>query len=336
MRPIPALLALLFLGQSGCGDIASQNAARTYAKVGSAVTASERANYERAPAYAPDAEMNSPAMMAGGMMGGRFSSEPLPQDAPPVDAGIDRKIIYDATIELLVEDLDPAADRLITLVESNNAYIAEEEVAGSPGAKRTGRWKLRVPVDRFEDFVRGVIGLGELVRNQRTSQDVTTDFYDIEAQIRNKKVEEETILKILEERSGKLEDVLKVQVELSRVRGEIERFEGRLRVLDNLSSLATVNLSLREREDYAPPAPVVPDYQTRLARTWSASLTEIRTSAEAFGLWAVNLAPKLPFYLIGFLAIFLVGRFAWRRLVRAWPRIWELARRPIRAPREST
>lgn len=335
MRPIPAFLALLFLCQSGCGDASLQSEARSAAQnFESAVTVRERGNLKQAQAYAPAAEMASPEMM--GMMGGRAGSEPLPQDAPPVDADISRKIIYDATIELLIEDLDPAADRLVALVESNNAYIAEEEIAGSPGAKRTGRWKLRVPVDRFEDFVRGVIGIGELVRNQRTSQDVTEQFYDMEAQIRNKKVEEETILKILEERSGALEDVLKVQVELSRVRGEIERLEGRIRVLENLSSLATVNLSLREREDYAPPAPVVADFPTRIARAWSASITELKIAGENLVVSIAAFLPKLPFYLVGVVVLFLVGRFAWRRLVRAWPRIWELARRPISTPREST
>ena len=72
--------------------------------------------------------------------------------------------------------------------------------------------------------------------------------YDIEARIKNKKVEEQTLNKILQERSGNLEDVLKIEVELSRVRGEIERLEGKIRVLENLSSLATLTINVRERE----------------------------------------------------------------------------------------
>ena len=60
-----------------------------------------------------------------------------------------------------------------------------------------------------------------------------------------------------EERSGQLEEVLKVEVELSRVRGEIEQMQGRIRVLRNLSSLATLTLTLRERERFQPPTAVV-------------------------------------------------------------------------------
>ncbi len=116
------------------------------------------------------------------------------------------------------------------------------------------RWRFRVPVDHFDSFVESIVALGELERNNRTSQDVTEQYYDIEARIKNKRLEEQTLAKILQERSGKLEDVLKIEIELSRVRGEIEQLEGKIRVLENLSSLATLTLNVRERDKYAPPA----------------------------------------------------------------------------------
>ena len=90
------------------------------------------------------------------------------------------------------------------------------------------RWKIRVPVDQFESFVQKVVALGELERTLRTSQDVTEEYYDIEARIKNKKVEEERLLKHLEKSTGKLEEILAVEREISRVRGEVERLQGRL------------------------------------------------------------------------------------------------------------
>ena len=137
-------------------------------------------------------------------------------------------------------------------------------------------WRIRIPVEQFDSFVESIVSLGELERNNRTSQDVTEQYYDIEARIKNKKVEEQTLNKILQERSGKLEDVLKIEIELSRVRGEIEQLEGKIRVLENLSSLATLTLNIREREKYAPPAPVVADFGTQIARTWDGSITNCR------------------------------------------------------------
>ncbi len=166
-----------------------------------------------------------------------------------------RKIIYDAQVDLIVESVDPIAKKVGSLVHEARGYIAEQNVTGSPGSQRSMRWRVRIPVEQFDSFVDSIVSLGELERNNRTSQDVTEQYYDIEARIKNKKVEEQTLNKILQERSGKLEDVLKIEIELSRVRGEIEQLEGKIRVLENLSSLATLTLNIRERDKYAPPAP---------------------------------------------------------------------------------
>ena len=172
-----------------------------------------------------------------------------------------RKIIYDAQVDLIVESVDPVAKKVGSLVQEARGYIAEQNVTGSPGTQRSMRWRFRIPVEQFDSFVDSIVALGELERNNRTSQDVTEQYYDLEARIKNKRVEEQTLNKILQERSGKLEDVLKIEIELSRVRGEIEQLEGKIRVLENLASLATLTLNVRERDKYAPPPPVVADFR---------------------------------------------------------------------------
>jgi hypothetical protein len=193
----------------------------------------------------------------------------------PTGTAMSRKIIYDAQIDLVVDSVDPVAKKLTSLVQEARGYIAEQNITGSPGTLRSIHWRLRIPVDEFDSFVNSVVSLGELERNNRTSQDVSDQYYDLEARIKNKKVEEQTLNKILQERSGKLEDVLKIEIELSRVRGEIEQLEGKIRVLENLASLATLTLNIREREKYAPPAPVVAGFGTQISRTWDGSMTSM-------------------------------------------------------------
>lgn len=190
-------------------------------------------------------------------------------------------------------------------------------------------WKLRVPVDKFDSIVQKVVGLGEIEKNTRTSQDVTEQFYDIEARIKNKKAEEKSLTKILDERTGKLEDVLKIETELSRVRGEIEQLEGKIRVLENLSSLATLTLSVREREKFEPPPPAVADFPTQVARTWENSPRGLISLGKAFILWAVDWVLWIPLLIVA-------GLLAWiilRRLFRLLPRIIALANTPITPPR---
>ena len=189
-------------------------------------------------------------------------------------------------------------------MQEARGYIAEESTTGSPGSQRSMHWKMRVPVDQFESFVQKVVALGELERNRRTSQDVTEQYYDIEARIKNKKAEEKSLTKILDERTGKLEDVLKIETELSRVRGEIEQLEGKIRVLENLSSLATLTLNVREREKFEPPPPAAADFPTQVARTWENSLHGLIDLGKAFILWAVDWVLWIPLLIVaGLLAL---------------------------------
>ncbi len=90
-----------------------------------------------------------------------------------------------------------------------------------------------MPVDRFDSFVSAVSQIGEVRTNHVGSQDVTEEYYDIEARIRNKQEEEKRLLKHLADSTGKLEDILSVERELTRVRGEVEQMQGRLRFLAN-------------------------------------------------------------------------------------------------------
>lgn len=262
-------------------------------------------------------------------------AQAIPASASTAASGISRKIVYDAKVELVVESVDPIATKIGSLVQQARGYIAEQSVSGSPGSKRAMQWRFRVPVDQFDSFVESVVALGELVRNDRTSQDITEQYYDIEARIKNKKTEEATLNKILQERSGKLEDVLKIEMELSRVRGEIEQLEGRIRVLENISSLATLSLNVREREQYAPAAPIVADFRTQMTRTWDGSVSDLIKMAKSVVLWVVSMVVWIPFLLVGALVAWMVLRRLLRMLIRAFPRIVAVARTPItlrRAP----
>lgn len=330
MRCARLFLVALCAVAAGCGgrpgaEFGDASPTAAYAKVEMAASPAGLDTYREAAAPLSEPMMG---MMAGAAPGGTDA----PQDAPPANEVLSRKIIYDAKINLLIEAIDSTAAKLVELVQKAGGYVAEQNIAGSPGSVRSGQWKVRIPVERFESFVQGVVGLGELELNQRTSQDVTEQFYDVEARIKNSKVEEQTLLKILDERGGKLEDVLKVEVELSRVRGEIEQLEGRIRVLQNLSSLATVTIGLREREKFEPPAPAAPSFPTRLARAWDESIQEIRRGLESLAESVVRILPRLPFYLVEALLAFFILRWLFRRIIRSLPRWIEMARRPLFPP----
>ncbi len=212
---------------------------------------------------------------------------------------IPRKIIYNATVELVSDNFSTAQQSLLLLVKTHRGYIGETNVTGTSGAPRQGTWKIRIPADQFDIFMTAVAKLGELQTTHTDSQDVTAEFYDLQARISNKQVEEKRLIEHLNRSTAKLSDILAVEKELSRVRGEIEQMQGRLRLLANLTSLTTVTVTIREVKDYVPPKPAT--FGTQIARTFAESLGQLGGFGKGIILLVVALAPW--FVVLGIAAI---------------------------------
>ncbi len=209
--------------------------------------------------------------------------------APPVT----RKIVYTSQIDVVVESMAAAQERLTKLIESvreQGGYLSRQEIIGSVGSHRRGSWTVRVPLAQFDGFVAEVEKLGELERNLRDSQDVTEAYADLEARLKNKQASETRLLSHLE-KSAALKDTLELERELSRVRGEIEQVQGQLNVLKNKSDLATVTLTLIERQGYTPP--LKPTFVTRVSRTFDHSWQSLVACGQTLALFGVALGPWL-------------------------------------------
>lgn len=280
-----ALATLLAILLSGCGASESESALMTNSAPKALSSGGSVSVGAASSASAPVANAGAKPASVGAVVQA-VSSTP-------------RKIIYTAQVDLVVENLGSAQEKLTRLVKENAGYIAETNIGGTSGERRSGSWKVRIPVENYEAFMAGATKLGELRTIQANSQDVTAEFYDVEARIANKQVEEKRLQELLKKATGKLSEILQVERELSRVRGEIEQLQGRIRVLGNLSSLTTITLTLNEIKDYVPPA--TPSFRTKIARVFSDSLKSLSQFCQGLVLFVVGLAPWLPLIaLIGF------------------------------------
>jgi Domain of unknown function (DUF4349) len=231
---------------------------------------------------------------------------------PEQSATQGRKIVYNARLDLVTEDLNAFETSLTKLIAAQKAYVADSDRTGSAGATRHGSWKVRVPVDGYDAFVKGAVALGELVSLKADSQDVSEEFFDLDARQKAKKVEEDRLLKHLTESTGKLDEILTVERELSRVRSEIERMQGRLRAIANLTSLATVTISANEIKGYVPPQ--APTLGTRISRTFTSSLDSLLQFGETILIAFVAVVPWLPIIALGLGIVYWISRQASRRI----------------------
>jgi hypothetical protein len=242
-----------------------------------------------------DAEVKEPGGIRKSKNGGKRKAKDNDKqgDAVPV-----RKIKYTADLKVIVEDLDKAQKELDKLIAAiPKAYVSQSEINPSPGKMRHGFWKVRVPVDRFNTFREEVAGLGEVEVNKLDSEDLTEEFYDLQARIKNQKAEEESLRNLLV-KTTKMEDHLSVRRSLKELRMEIDRHQTRIKLIANLTDLTTVNVTLQEKRKYdpgkGPETAETPTLGMRISKTFEDSVEALSSFGQWLLLALIGVGPWLP------------------------------------------
>ncbi len=200
------------------------------------------------------------AESAGGGGGGRHSGS-ISDDASAVSLAsistvyaatepIDRKIIRNGELTLETESPTEGLRKITVAAESHGGFVVTSEFKQNPvaaGAKPSQSVTVvaRVPSSQFASALEQIRSAGDRVVQERINgQDVSEDYLDVEARLRNKKALEGQFLEIMKQ-ARKVEDALDVQSRLADVRTEIERLEGRRRFLENQSALSTITTTLQ-------------------------------------------------------------------------------------------
>ncbi len=173
-----------------------------------------------------------------------ISPEP---DSSPVLA--DKKIIKNGSLGLKVSSVDQAAEDVANVAKKNNGEVFSSNLRQSSTKLKSGTVTVKVPVEKFENTLSEIKKIAVLVLNESTSgNDISEQYVDLQARLKNKKAEEESFMKILGS-AQKIDDILAVTRELSRTRGEIESLEGRIRWLDSQTDMSTITVNLAEDQE---------------------------------------------------------------------------------------
>lgn len=175
--------------------------------------------------------------------------------------GQDRLVVRNASIAVRVEDVDAAIASVRTAVTAAGAEIADLQLAAGvdPGialengmapGPANATITIRVPADKLDALTGRLAKLGEVTNQGESASDVTEQAIDMEARLKNLRAQEAQLRRFFE-KATKVSDLLAIEQELARVRGEIEAMDAQLTYLKRQAARATLVVSLTE------PAPVV-------------------------------------------------------------------------------
>jgi hypothetical protein len=163
-------------------------------------------------------------------------------------ASVDRKTITTVDMTVQVSDAAEGLDAISKMAVASGGYVSSSSVYDSHYDSyegKNGYITVRIPESEYPSFLEDVGELGEVTSKSVSAQDVTEEYIDVSARLDNLERQEARLQEILN-MTETVEDVLAVEKELERVRGEIESLTGRLNYLDDRIDFSTINIRVTE------------------------------------------------------------------------------------------
>jgi hypothetical protein len=156
-------------------------------------------------------------------------------------------IVRNARLSIIATDYDDARAELDRILKKSGGFVGSIVAQqGTGSSARRLEATLRVPTLKLDETIAALRALGQVISEGQDGEDVTQQSADLDVRLENARVSEKRLRNILAQRAGKLSDVLDVEREIARVRGEIEQMESERRSLDRRVTYAAVALSLSE------------------------------------------------------------------------------------------
>ncbi len=230
----------------------------------------------------------------------------------------DRKIVRNATLELQVENvlaavqqIDDAATAAGGFVSSSNVFVDSQDDGGDEVQRtQTAAVTIRVPADAYSTVMSKLRGIAkETVSESSDASEVTEEYTDLQARLRNVEATEQRYLELLG-KAASIDEILTVQDRLNQVRLEIEQVTGRINVLNNLTDFATITVQLS-----LPPAIAQADNQSWAGEAWEASWETSKDAMVALGTVAIVGGVFLAWLAVPATALFVMWRVFGRRMI---------------------
>ena len=161
-------------------------------------------------------------------------------------AEADQKIIKTGYLDLQVNDVAESVSKITAYTNGTGGFVESSDAQEREDGSHYGNMTVRVLSANFETSMNEVASYATLVQTRSSQgQDVTEQYTDLEARLKNAQAQEQEYLKILKQATS-VEDILAVQQYLGQVRQEIESYQGQIKYFSNQTSYSTITVGLSE------------------------------------------------------------------------------------------
>ena len=178
-------------------------------------------------------------------------------------------IIREGTVRLVADEVEEVAGEVRNLTEQYDGYVENSTFQeGENGIFRSAQFKLRVPAESFNALLDDISALARVEKEQISTEDVTEEYVDLNARLEVLEAQEGRLMDMYDEAED-IEDLLAIEEELSRLRQEIESFQGRMNYLERVTAYSTLHVNIGQRVEATPqPENVGEEFLFRFQEGW--------------------------------------------------------------------
>ncbi len=215
-----------------------------------------------------------------------------------------------AGLTLSTKEFDKTRAALEEILKRHSGYMGELKVNAPADSGRSLTATLRIPAQQLDGAMTELKKLGRVEDESQGGEEVTQEYVDLEARLANGKHTEQRLTEILRTRTGKLQDVLKVELEIDRVRGEIEQMQAEKKELSKRVAFATLNTTVKE-EYFAKLQGTPPSTGSRFRNAGVDGYNTVVEGLIDVGLFLLSAGPSL---LLWAAILFFPARWGWKKI----------------------
>jgi hypothetical protein len=159
-------------------------------------------------------------------------------NAPATETARGPMLIYTATMNMAVFQVVEASKQVETMARDAGGFLARRDDTSIV---------IRIPAAKFEDILKRIEKLGDVLHRNVAAEDVTEQFMDMEVRLKNARAVRDRLQQLLE-KATKVEESLSIEKELTRIGTEIETLEGKLKYLRDRVMFSTITVSFQPKQ----------------------------------------------------------------------------------------
>ena len=230
---------------------------------------------------------------------------------PVVEENSDEKLVYTGSVRLETREYESFSKELSSLIRDYEGIIQSMNENGGSGSRRYLDLTVRIPAQRFDEFLEALRSSSASVSGISTYVDnITRQYSDNELRIVALNVQHESLLQLLNEAQD-LSDVILLEERLSDVESELNILQSYKHSMDEDVTYSTITISVSEVVIYSQSS-----FSQRIAEAFNGSLDNFLSGMEDLLIGFIYFLP----FLIVLIAVFFLLRTPLKKLLSRFRR----------------